>query len=306
MIDLSYENSTRLQETANSYIISKPGEYCFPLVPGNAISSGHSNIQGEFYDYRGELIRTPDLPVKPSAVKILVWDSSRDYIRNLRIHGNYVMFLVPEISDLGSNYIISAHTKDGDIIWSWHLWLWKKELRTLDCGLLDTNLGKHGDLEWFYQWGRKDPILNPGFNLRRQFKVKGCRKIDKSILYKYPGQYIKTAISINELEYFIWDQCKTIYDPCPPGYKVPEPSVFDNLKKEDGVKFLGPGYIDLDGNYQRIDEFCCYWTSGTYQYNKNTLDGNYFQVMNREEDKRQEVVYCELGYAFPIRPQKTY
>ena len=292
MVDLSYENSTRLQETANSYIISRPGEYCFPLIPGNAISSGHSNILGEFYDFRDKLIKTPDLPVKPSAVKILVWDSSRDYIRNLRIRGDYIEFLVPGISDLGSNYIISAHTKEGDIIWSWHIWLWKKKLQTLDCGLLDTNLGKCGDIEWLYQWGRKDPILSSNFKLSR---LSGTGKS--------PGKFIKYSYG-KYPDQFRWESWKCIYDPCPPGYKVPEPSVFKNLKEGDGLKFLGSSYIDPHGETYTITEFCCYWTSGVLTI--YDTDGYYFQVINREHEKSQTIMYCQRDYAFPIRPQKTY
>ena len=44
VVDLSYRDiqgkETKLQETANCYIISSPGDYCFPLVYGNSISDG--------------------------------------------------------------------------------------------------------------------------------------------------------------------------------------------------------------------------------------------------------------------------
>ena len=47
MIDLSYRdifgNLRDKQETANSYVISKPGNYCFPLIYGCGIFGGNDN-----------------------------------------------------------------------------------------------------------------------------------------------------------------------------------------------------------------------------------------------------------------------
>ena len=47
MIDLSYRdiqgNLKEKQETANCYVISKPGNYCFPLVYGCGILDSKEN-----------------------------------------------------------------------------------------------------------------------------------------------------------------------------------------------------------------------------------------------------------------------
>ena len=65
MIDLSYRdifgNLRDKQETANSYVISKPGNYCFPLIYGCGIKDSKDNSesytnqggkkQASFYDF---------------------------------------------------------------------------------------------------------------------------------------------------------------------------------------------------------------------------------------------------------------
>ena len=48
-VDLSYRNifgeTEKLQETANCYVISEPGDYCIPLVYGCSIKNGKTNYE---------------------------------------------------------------------------------------------------------------------------------------------------------------------------------------------------------------------------------------------------------------------
>lgn len=73
------------------------------------------------------------------------------------------------------NAVIAALDKDGQIVWSWHIWLTEQPaLQTLDNGtvFMDRNLGatasKPSDgaatYGLKYQWGRKDPFYGGAYN----------------------------------------------------------------------------------------------------------------------------------------------
>lgn len=278
MIDLSYidihGNRTGAQETANSYIIREPGNYCLPLVYGCGIKNGKNNKAGytaygipegkeppsepgrgyfpyEFLDYKNKPIQGPEIKKQILGAKIISFDNSREIIKNLRIKSGYLEFSVLEIPEGGANYTLGALDKSSRVIWSWHIWLWKDELKDIEVmgsiKLLSENLGtfktRSGQkYSWLYQWGRKDPLF-PAYGHKKQ-KIKeeiytigeaiqnpdilvGDRMLnfwtdDSKIQYIVPGMYCNLWNS----KY--WEQkiVKTIYDPCPPGYHVPEENAF--------------------------------------------------------------------------------
>ena len=198
MTDLSNNGN----ETANSYVISKPGEYCFPLVYGNALLNNKPNeksytklggeLQADFYDYRDNIITRPEIPDKICETKILVWDSSREFVHDLRTENDYIKFRITYVPDDGANYILGVLDWSGKVVWSWHIWLWKDELKDQDVGngykVLNVNFGMKGDRAWFYQWGRKDPI-NPF--LRSSYKIINRSAVSVGEAYKVPGHFLK-------------------------------------------------------------------------------------------------------------------
>ena len=245
------------------------------------------------------------MPRKPSAVKISVWDSSRDYIRNLRISGDYIYFTVSHISDSGSNYIISAHDDKNEIMWSWHIWLWKNKLEDLSCGLLNTNLAMHGDNSWYYQWGRKDPILGPDLKLPRLCKV-FCGEVNKdfNIIYKFPGIHIVNwRFYRNKVH--LWNTKKTLYDPCPPGYKVPESNVFKKLTVEEILKFSGTHYLDISGSLKYDKRYYFSWTYEIINYGDSTFATYVLFDTHNDNMFMVKSEGCYRSFALPIRPQKS-
>ena len=262
MIDLSYRdiqgNLKEKQETANCYVISRPGNYCFPLIYGCGILYSKENLesytyqggdkQADFYDYQDKLIKEPTITYKACKIKIITRDSSREYIQGLRISEYYAEFEITNVPDEGANYVIGILDIEDRIIWSWHLWLWKKKLENIEIGkykILNTNLATKGNKSWYYQWGRKDPICF--FD-----KMVGVRKCSESIgqSIQHPNIfYLHGDNTYNynwvkkKFYYNYWNsRCneeqvderviKTIYDPCPPGYTIPGYMVFTSLKKD--------------------------------------------------------------------------
>ena len=269
MIDLSYcdiqGNVLDTQETANCYVISKPGDYCFPLVYGNAIKDGKDNPGSytghsgssqtfNFLNHKSKPIKSPRIPYEHDEAKIITHDSSREFIQGLKIHGDYIEFCVTRIPNDGANYVIAAIDATFRISWSWHIWLWKKKLENIEVyyskyKILNTNLATKGDNSWLYQYGRKDPICFFG----KQFIVKPTAdKLGKNIqnpeVFYLGNQFIWNynwvKIKKDNLNFWNADNripgttIKSVYDPCPRYYHVPEIGVFKSIRYDDNYKNL--------------------------------------------------------------------
>ena len=311
MIDLSYRdifgNLKDKQETANSYVISKPGNYCFPLIYGCGIMNGSDNkisytrqqklSQSDFYDYQDKIINTPEINYKGEKIRVIVWDNSRDVIRNIRIVKDYIHLSISNIPEHGGNYILALFDNDEKIIWSWHIWLWGEKLENINIGdhkLLNTNLASrydsHGKLRnWYYQCGRKDPLcyLDRMINIRERAKSVGQSIQNPNTFftadYYNNINWVKKNFFYNYWNARCYKECleepvdKTIYDPCPPGYTVPGYGVFYELKEDKwddkrkgwifkgGIFFPASGYRNYDCgviSYYSVDINGYYWSAG--------------------------------------------
>ena len=341
MIDLSYRdifgNLRDKQETANSYVISKPGNYCFPLIYGCGIFGGNDNKisytrqrelhQLDFYDYQDKIINTPEINYKGEKIRVIVWDNSREVIRDLRIVKDYIHLSISSIPEQGGNYILALFDNDEKIIWSWHIWLWKEKLENIDIGkhkLLNTNLASKynssGSLQnWYYQWGRKDPLcyLNRMINISKECAESIGQSIQNPNTFfttdtAYNNNWVKKKFFYNYWNARCYEECveepvdKTIYDPCPPGYTVPGDGAFYELSEDkwddkrkgwlfkeniflpaSGARYFGDGIL-------KNVNFGYYWSANVYDKYSARLAGFDSNDVGLENGIR--------SYGFSIRP----
>lgn len=123
--------------TANCYVINAPGIYSIPLVYGNAIKNGVDNTSAyvptrtsaPFVNYSGKRITQPYIYDNEGNFVIseatLIWEEQLEVVHNLHLSadGKSLVFEIPENCIRQGNALIGVTDSEGNIIWSWHLWL---------------------------------------------------------------------------------------------------------------------------------------------------------------------------------------
>ena len=192
----------------------------------------------------------------------------------------YINFTVDTVPNQGANAIISI-TMDGSRLWNWHIWLWPHDLTPVEItnengykyNILPTNLASRYDSDvvhiknWFYQWGRMAPMLLPSAWNSTTDHSPGSITNASKVSSLDDGITCPTTFYYNSSSPFNWfggksyynlwdaacfrlgtsdnDTVKTVYDPCPVGWKVPNGNVFTGLSvlsSANGIFKLKRGY----------------------------------------------------------------
>ncbi|MCR4566365.1 MAG: Ig-like domain-containing protein [Bacteroidales bacterium] len=222
--------------SANCYIVSSAGAYSFRTTKGNGSTSvGSVSSAVVLWESYGT-------STTPSVGSI---------INNVSYSSNTITFFTPSTLKNG-NAVIAAKDASGNVLWSWHIWVCKdynpaSSAQTYynNAGtMMDRNLGATsatpgdvGALGLLYQWGRKDPFpgsssisSNSTTASTRSYFVVSSSSSNGTIAYavKNPTTFIKGVKGTNydwvysSRENTLWKSSKTIYDPCPPGWRVPD------------------------------------------------------------------------------------
>ena len=218
-IDLSMSGS------ANSYIVSETGVYKFPAVKGNSEQSVGAVASAEV------LWESFGTSTKPSV---------GDLVKSASYANGYVAFSTAD-TFIEGNAVVAAKDASGTILWSWHIWLTnlpEDETYNNNAGIMMArNLGatRSSTYGLYYQWGRKDPFSYYGkstITLPSSVETSaGTGTVD--YVTQNPMTCVKGIRSTNEDWHFskrddtLWGSEKTIYDPCPAGYRVPDASVWE-------------------------------------------------------------------------------
>lgn len=222
--------------TANSYIISEAGAYSILPYKGNSTTSIGNCYSAEVL---WESYGTNSKPATGSLIK------SVEYL-----YGNICFETADTFTE--GNAVIAAKDRNGNILWSWHIWLTdepKEHVYNNNAGvMMDRNLGAlsadKSDLSagLLYQWGRKDPFLgavsmqdNNASEANSSATWPSPIASDEStgtINYAIQNPMTFITSNSNNSDWYYssdlstdktrWASTKTIYDPCPVGWRVPD------------------------------------------------------------------------------------
>lgn len=226
--------------TANSYIVSAAGSYTFIPTKGNSNESVGEIASVEV------LWETFGTDVTPNV---------GDLVRNVKYADGVISFETPDAFKEG-NAVIAAKDASGTILWSWHIWLTDQpqgqEYYNNAGTMMDRNLGatsaKPGDagaLGLLYQWGRKDPFLGSSsiyYNSIEEAKstitwpsTVSSNSSNGTIEYATANPTTFIGYNTNNHDWYYtgssstdntrWttsETSKSIYDPCPAGWRVPD------------------------------------------------------------------------------------
>ena len=223
-------------QQANCFVISSAGAYKFPAYKGGSTTSPGNVFSVELL---WETYNNAETVTANSVIAAVDFDGPT----------NYIYFETPATLKPG-NALIAAKDFEGNIIWSWHIWIPATSISDLDgsgfsggtgAKIMDRNLGALQVVNattttvpttaygLYYQWGRKDPFFPSGWkrsanvdistNAARYTTTESLQNPTKMVFKHDDGTYNWNSSEITTL----WDEGsheKTIYDPCPKGYKI--------------------------------------------------------------------------------------
>ena len=161
----------------------------------------------------------------------LLWDEN-SIVSDLHLNDGKVYFTA---SSNRGNALIAVKDSSDNIIWSWHIWATEKPKDYLSYdgySTIDRNIGaisanyaeEEATYGLYFQWGRKDPLRNPSTVVDTDNTTGNITYTIEHPTQLVGGNFYNWQYS-NKSEY-LWGyeyNTKTIYDPCPVGYKVPFP-----------------------------------------------------------------------------------
>ena len=287
------------RSTANCYVVREAGQYKFPLVYGNSIKNGQINTAAftnnggtyshDFVNGEGDLITSPYIDNDQSNVDPIIFNQDTDgIISDLQIVNGepcrFVQFNVNNIPSQGANAVISIESMTE--VWSWHIWLWPHDLSPVEItnstgvkyNIMPVNLASKYDSDgvhiknWFYQWGRPNPMLLPSaWDSTTDHSPGSITKSSKASslangLANPSKFYYNSSSPYNwfgtQSYYNLWDAActgtgnsdndtvKTVYDPCPVGWKVPNGNTFTGLS----IISSANGIVKISGCFKSFKE----------------------------------------------------
>ena len=290
--------------TANCYIISESGTYKIEAVKGNSNESVGEVASAEV------LWESFGTQMRPNIGDLITWASCSK---------TEIVFEVSSDFKEG-NAVIAAKDASGNILWSWHIWLTDQpqgqEYYNNAGTMMDRNLGATsatpgdvGALGLLYQWGRKDPFLSSSSissDTIAKSTITWPSGVESSsatgtvdYVISNPTTFVIAPSSGTRYDWHyasrdntLWttsDKTKSIYDPCPAGWRVPDggssgiwskagfdDTTYDSTNKGISFSISSPsttwypasGYRDdYDGSLYSVGRYGYYWSASPSSYN---------------------------------------
>ncbi len=277
-------------KTANSFLIApEKGE----LLSFSPYDVPGTDVNGTGIVYKEQLIE--GRYSKVDAVK-LIWQTSNNLITVS--HGQGMISVKPNEAGTSGNALIGAYDEAGDMLWSWHIWVTPyagivndNETNVLVGTLhtynnqvwMDRNLGALNTLtpavpELMYQWGRKDPFVKDQMYTADgssfSFSTNAIPVDPFLSSVKAPTTFYTRSNAgswygdAGQIEGLWQDNIKTVFDPCPYGWRVPQNGSWNGFKQN--VNFF-TWYFDRYSEYTGAGQKVIYRLGGKIQYGDGSL-----------------------------------
>lgn len=316
------------ENSANCYVVSQAGSYDIPAVRGNSSQSVGQVASAEVL---WESFGTSEAPSAGALIREVTYSDGRIYFKTSDTFRE-------------GNAVIAARDISGNILWSWHIWLTDQPAEQTYADqtivVMDRNLGATsalpgdmGALGLLYQWGRKDPFLGAASidsDVMAASSVEWPSAVSSDYMtgsIGYVTAHPTTFVTRNEVngdwnftgtastDDTRWQKDKTIYDPCPVGWKVAEggqegiwmkagfrETTYDivncGMSQPSESWYPASGYrSDVDGQLYSVARYGYYWSATPFLYNAYALYFSGNGSVNPAD-------YYNRAYAFALRCQK--
>lgn len=311
------------KSTANCYIVSTSGVYSIAAVMGNTTkkldSAAGASVVWESYG-------TDEKPSKGDLISAVKYEKGNIYFKTVDAFKE-------------GNALIAVMDANGKILWSWHIWLTdepKGQEYYNEAGIMmDRNLGavtsvpgEAGAMGLIYQWGRKDPFMGrltsdaDGYAESSYLwptaiwpdSEKGTIEYSIShptIAYEWGNYGDWLYNDSGRLDNTRWQSVKTVYDPCPAGWRVPDGAKESVWFKALGQTQMGVGEkLNLSG-YLGDDKTIYYPTQGCdTDMNYNSYYWTCTPHSNSKEQHGVNAVRFDWYYIslddYPLRAERHY
>ena len=328
-LNMSSASDLSSYASANCYIISESGLYKFKTVKGNSSESVGSVASASI------LWETFGTSTSPDYLELIDGVCYKD---------GYIAFQTADTFKEG-NAVIAVRDDSGNVLWSWHIWftdqpeahVYKNNAGTMmdrNLGATSATPGDVGALGLLYQWGRKDPFLGSS-SISETVVAKSTLTWPAAVetsssvgTVDYVTANPTTFVTADSFSYFDWhyssrdntlwttsDKTKSIYDPCPAGWRVPDGGsngiwskaigssssyngTYDNAN--EGMNFSGKfgsastiwypasGYRnDYDGSPFDVGNYGYYWSASPYSHHAYYLYFNNRGYVNPSSNNKR-------------------
>lgn len=280
--------------TANCYIASAL----------NTAYSFNARVRGNGKSTKG----ISATPISEGAKARVIWETTTTAGKIIR-KAEYVDGTITfETGENYGSALIGLFDAADRCIWSWHIWVASfdpaasAQTYSANCVVMDRNLGATGTGEsgLYYQWGRKDPFhgdrnkvsYHPDYPYDITDPMMGYGKMTLDYAITYPWIFM-CGIYYNDDRYndiqdwlstpnanlwgnpsnvssFIEGGSKSIYDPCPPGWRLPDRRTFEQSTMQISTALTQYYDVKVSGGLARYPRAGYLW-GGTRLRSDNTV-----------------------------------
>lgn len=229
---------------ANCYPVGAPGRYAFAPVKPDGSDAGAVSADW-LWSEKGEPAGEP-------------------LVSDVELRNGRILFTA---GSARGNALIAGYDAGGNIVWSWHIWLTGpaedlafgdgNTYMPLDLGAQTSVPGENPSPGLKYQWGRKDPfpagpesetvafaeafattVANGGHRWESVPIPPSCDvayACGKPMTFFYDPDGSSDYNWNSQKDDGLWGDPKTVYDPCPPGYKIPPYGAWRDMDESNFV-----------------------------------------------------------------------